>query len=293
MLTTAVRLARLVALVLLVLWPALASASVNFEKRRRALVRPGWSFGLDLRGGVRRGNINVLELGADEYVGFQGSSHGLLLLGEHRFRAQTLARAGLGFEDLPAARQVNAHMGHLRFFRRLRPSWLSVEAFTQVEADQLAVLRWRQLFGVGLRVRLWERNGAAVHVGTAYVPELEVLDRALFLSQPSGDGPINVWHRVGQMIDASLERGPLLLVNTLYVQPRVDDPGDLRVLDEAAVVVKLADRVSLKLAAAVRVDTRPPTYCAVPVGRQGCAAEAVRQVIGTEVAVDPALAISF
>lgn len=284
---------RIVALVLVVLWPALASASVNFEKRRRALVRPGWSFGLDLRGGLRRGNINVLEVGADEYVGFQGSSHGLLLLGEHRFRAQTLARAGLGFDDLPQARQLNAHMGHLRFFHQLRPSWLSVEAFTQVEADELAVLRWRQLVGVGLRVRLWERNGAAVHVGTAYVPELEVLDRALFLSQPSGDGPINVWHRVGQVIDASLERGPLLLVNTLYVQPRVDDPRDLRVLDEAAVVVKLAERVSIKLAAAVRVDTRPPTYCAVPVGRQGCAAEAVRQVIGLEVAVDPALAISF
>jgi len=286
------RLGRLALLVLLVLWPALASASVNFEKRRRALVRPGWSFGVDVRGGVRRGNINVLELGADEYVGFQGATHGFLLLGEHRFRAQTLARAGLGFEDLPRSRLVNAHMGHLRFFRRLRP-WLSAEAFTQVEADELAVLRWRHLVGAGLRVRLFERQHAALYVGTAYVPELEVLDRALFLGQPSGDGPINVWHRVGQVIDARVGRGPVQLYNTFYVQPRVDEPGDLRMLEEAALVVALAEHVSIKLAASVRVDTRPPTYCAAPVGRQGCAPELVRTVIGTEIAVDPALAISF
>lgn len=279
-------------LLLLVLWPALASASVNFEKRRRALVRPGWSFGVDVRGGVRRGNINVLEVGGDEYVGWQGGTHGFLLLGEHRFRAQTLARAGLGFTDLPRARQVNAHLGHLRFFRRLRP-WLTAEAFTQVEADELSVLRWRQLVGAGLRVRLLEREGAAVYLGTAYVPELEVLDRALFLAQPSGAGAINVWHRVGQVIDARVGSGPVQLVNTFYVQPRVDDLGDLRVLDEAALVIAVAEHVAIKLAASVRVDTRPPSYCAAPVGPQGCAAELVRTVVGTEIAVDPALAISF
>lgn len=279
-------------LVLGLLWPALASASVNFEKRRRALVRPGWSLGLDLRGGVRRGNINVLEVGAEEYVGFQGATHGLLLLGEHRFRAQTLARAGLGFEDLPETRQIHAHMGHLRFTRRLRP-WLSAEAFTQVEADELAVLRWRHLEGVGLRVRVWEGKRGALYMGTAYVPELEILDRSLFLSQPSGDGPINVWHRVGQVIDARLERGPVQLVNTFYVQPRIDDPADLRVLDEAALVVALAEHVSIKLSAAVRTDTRPPRYCAAPAGRGGCPPELVRTVVGTEVAVDPALALSF
>ena len=286
------RLGWMVALALLVLWPALASASVNFEKRRRALVRPGWAFGLDVRGGLRRGNINVLEVGGEEYLGWQSDTYGFLLLGEHRFRAQTLARAGLGFEDLPQARQVNAHMGHLRFFRRLRP-WLTAEAFTQVEADQLAVLRWRHLVGAGLRVRIFEREGAALYLGTAYVPELEVLDRALFLSQPSGDGPINVWHRVGQVIDARVGRGPVQLVNTFYVQPRVDDLRDLRVLDEAALVVSVHEHVSIKLAASVRVDTRPPTYCAMPLGLQGCAPALVRTVVGTEVAVDPALAISF
>jgi hypothetical protein len=140
---------------------------------------------------------------------------------------------------------------------------------------------------------VWEGERGAVFVGTAYVPELEVLDRALFLAQPSGDGAINVWHRVGQVIDARVGRGPVQLFNTLYVQPRVDDPGDLRVLDEAALVVGLAEHVSLKLAASVRVDTRPPTYCATPVGPQGCAPERVRTVVGTEVAVEPALAISF
>lgn len=274
------------------LWPVVASASVNFEKRRRALVRPGWSLGLDLRGGVRRGNINVLELGGSEYVGWNAAKLGFLLLAEHRFRAQTLARAGLGFDDLPQARQINAHLGHLRFFRRLTP-WLSAEAFTQVEADELNVLRWRHLFGAGLRVRLVEREGFSAYAGAAYVPELEVLDRALFVSQPGGQGPINVWHRVGGVLDVAVGRGPVQLVSTLYVQPRVDDPRDLRVLEEAGLSVSVSERVSVKLVGSVRVDTRSPTYCAVPVPPQGCAPELVRRVVGTEIAVDPALAISF
>lgn len=172
---------------LLWLWPTLASASVNFEKRRRALVRPGWSFGLDLRGGVRRGNINVLELGGSEFMGWQTDRRGFLLLGEHRLRAQTLARAGQGFDDLPQARQINAHMGHLRLFHHLERGF-SVETFTQVELDELNVLRWRQLVGVGLRYRVIERESVSLHVGAGYVPELEILDRALFVSQPGGYG---------------------------------------------------------------------------------------------------------
>ncbi|WP_266214346.1 DUF481 domain-containing protein [Paraliomyxa miuraensis] len=274
------------------LWPTLASASVNFEKRRRALVRPGWSMGIDLHGGLRRGNLNVLELGGGEFVGWQADRLGFLLLGEHRFRAQTLARAGQGFSDLPRSRQLNAHMGHLRLFHRLGPR-LSVEAFTQVEADELSVLRWRQLVGTGLRLRVIERDGLSLHLGTAYVPELEILDRALFLGQPGGHGPINVWQRVGQVIDASVGRGPVTLVNTFYVQPRIDDPRDVRVLDEASLVIAVSKHVSLELAGSVRVDTRPPSYCAVPVGTGGCAPELVRRVVGTEVAVDPALAVSF
>lgn len=279
-------------MLVLLCWPALASASVNFEKRRRALVRPGWSLGLDVRGGLRRGNINVLELGADEFVGWQTERLGLLLLGEHRFRAQTLARAGMGFSDLPRARQIHAHMGHLRLFHRLTPR-LSAEAFTQVEADELNLLRWRHLVGLGLRVRIVEREGLSVYAGTAYVPELEVLDRALFLAQPGGHGPINAWHRVGQVLDVSVGRGPVRVVGTSYVQPRVDEPGDLRVLQEAALVVTVSERVAVKLAGSVRVDTRPPTYCAVAVGRQGCAPEQVRRVIATEVAVDPTLSVTF
>lgn len=279
------------ALAVVIEW-SVAWASVNFEKRRRALVEPGWSLGLDLRGGVRRGNVNVIEAGGGTHLGWQSNGHGFLALTEHRFRAQSMARAGQTFADAPQGRLVNHHLGHLRMFMRLAPR-LSAEAFSQVEVDEMILLRWRQLVGAGLRVRVMQRTGFELYYGTGYVPELEILDHRLFIDQPAGTGPLNVWHRMGHVVDFSIGPGPVKLINTFYVVPRIDDPLDYRVLDEAALAVSLGEHLSLKIATSVRFDSQPPRYCATPMGSSGCPEAQLRRVVATEVSVDPALSVSF
>jgi len=47
-------------------------------------------------------------------------------------------------------------------------------------------------------------------------------------------------------------------VNTVYVQPRLGEPDDLRVLEEAALKVGVAGPVSLKVSVTVRYDGAPP-----------------------------------
>ena len=45
---------------------------------------------------------------------------------------------------------------------------------------------------------------------------------------------------------------------TLYVQPRLDDPADLRALSETSLTAKANATVSLGLAFSVAYDSRPP-----------------------------------
>ena len=45
---------------------------------------------------------------------------------------------------------------------------------------------------------------------------------------------------------------------TLYVQPRVDAPSDVRLLSESELIVALAARLSIKLSASLSHDAAPP-----------------------------------
>jgi putative salt-induced outer membrane protein YdiY len=48
------------------------------------------------------------------------------------------------------------------------------------------------------------------------------------------------------------------LANTVYVQPRFDDPADTQIFDELSMRVSLDERFSLTLGLTVRYDSRPP-----------------------------------
>jgi len=50
----------------------------------------------------------------------------------------------------------------------------------------------------------------------------------------------------------------VLIVETIYAQPRVDHPGDVRVLGEVSVQSKLASRVALKNSFTAAYDRTPP-----------------------------------
>ena len=50
----------------------------------------------------------------------------------------------------------------------------------------------------------------------------------------------------------------MLIVETVYAQPRLDHPGDVRVLGEISVQSKLSSRISLKNAFTVAYDRTPP-----------------------------------
>lgn len=174
---------------------------------------------------VRRGRFVGLVLARGEY----GTSRGL-----------TLAKKS--FEHLRARIELDC-----------RWRW---EAFAQHEYDQFRRLSLRALAGTGPAVQIIDDKPIAVLAGAAYLFELERLDRRPNVLDP---GRRTTAHRASLYLTGRENLGAgVTIVETVYAQPRLDDPGDIRILGELSVQSKLSSRIALKDSFTVAYDRTPP-----------------------------------
>jgi hypothetical protein len=92
-------------------------------------------------------------------------------------------------------------------------------------------------------------------IGTAYMQELERLDRAL---EPDS-GEQRLAHRLSSYVTATVRVNERFRVaETAYAQPRIDRPSDVRVLSESELLFSITDVVLLKVSFALGYDSFPP-----------------------------------
>jgi hypothetical protein len=201
---------------------------------------------IDLKFSWREGNNQLFDLGgAASVVVRRGSVLGLVLArGEYgTSRGFTLARKV--FE-------------HARTRIELDPQW-RWEAFAQHEYDQFRRLSLRALAGTGPALQILDDKQFAVLAGAAYLYEIERLDTRRGTID-AGLG--STAHRASIYLTGHEEPGAggagVSIIETIYVQPRIDHPGDLRVLGELAVVTRLSARIALKDSFVVAFDRTPP-----------------------------------
>jgi hypothetical protein len=174
---------------------------------------------------VRRGRILGLALARGEY----GTSRGLVL-------------AKKSFE-------------HVRTRIELDCRW-RWEVFAQHEYDQFRRLSLRALTGTGPAFQIIDAGPNAMLAGAAYLYEYERLD-----TRP---GTLDAGAR-RTVSRASLyatghEDLPtgIAIVETVYVQPRLADPGDVRLLGELSVISKLSSSIALKNSLNIAYNRTPP-----------------------------------
>lgn len=174
---------------------------------------------------VRRGSLLALAIARGEY----GESRGL-----------TLARKS--FE-------------HVRVRMSLDGRW-KWEAFAQHEYDAFRRLSVRALTGTGPALQLVDEKPVSILAGAAYMIEYERLDtRAGTIDA----GKRSLAHRGSFYVTGTeLVGAGISIVETIYVQPRFDDPGDLRLLGELSVTSKLTKHVALTDGLTVAYDRTPP-----------------------------------
>jgi len=174
---------------------------------------------------LRRGHVLGLALARGEY----GTSRGL-----------TLAKKS--FE-------------HVRTRIELDCRW-RWEVFGQHEYDQFRRLSLRALAGTGPAFQIINAKAVAMIAGAAYLYEYEQLD-----TRPGtlDAGLRTTAHRASIYVTGHEDLGTeVLIVETVYAQPRLDQPGDVRLLGELSVQSKLASRVALKNSLTAAYDRTPP-----------------------------------
>jgi hypothetical protein len=237
------RRVRAAAAVAVLLCPRGAHAQVNTETLRKRIHDKGFS--LVVEGTFDGHTGNTRGLTADGLVG----------IGYARDRHLAFAFASADYSRLNGTVGIDKSFAHLRYDYELA-GWSWWEVFAQAQSDLFQRIKIRNLSGTGPRFALYQDRQLGLFVGAAYMFEVDVIDAA---PGTSGDQRVTA-HRTSSYLSAqaTLSDG-IEAVTTSYLQPRIDDPSDLRVLSESGFVFKMNKVFSTRLTFTAHYDSRPPS----------------------------------
>lgn len=142
---------------------------------------------------------------------------------------------------------------HLRHIQQFQPS-VAWEAYLQVEKDQFSRLEYRGLAGGGLRFTLLEKESrGAIYLGLGAYYSEERIDKSY-----ADAGTETLWRGNSYLLLKYQINPDAALMSTTYYQPASGNPDDYRMLEQAALKVKLTDRLSLIVSYDLRFDNDPP-----------------------------------
>jgi hypothetical protein len=191
----------------------------------------------------REGNNPIFDIG--------GSGNVLIKRGD--FLGLALARGEYGTSA--GVLLTKKTFEHARVRYKLDGPWMW-EAFAQHEYDQFRRLSLRAIAGFGGGAQLVDTKTIGVLIAIAYLYEDEQLDtRAGTIDA----GLHSTAHRVSAYLTGheNLSSGAAI-VETVYAQPRINDPRDYRIYGELSLQSKLTSRIALKDSLNIAYDATPP-----------------------------------
>jgi len=225
------------------MWAPAAFAVVNVESAQFDAPEDGLSVSAEIGLDGASGNTDKFGFNAGTRVQWHRQSHTDLGLFSYRY-GKSRGRA-----------DTNKSFAHVRHMQHISPLY-TLEGFGQAEKNEFSRLSFRGLIGMGVRRVLFA--GAAsgrgfLGFGAMYEhEELQPRSGATDTLQSRlwrGNFYLSVKHRFNEQIR---------VVSSTYYQPRLDDWGDARLLEQAALMVKLNETLNLKLSLEVQHDSRPP-----------------------------------
>ncbi len=232
-----------VAVVASLCWTLPAEAIVNVEDIHLGRPDPGFSGHLELGANGASGNTETKNYLASTRL--QHYRQGLT-----RFLTMSYTYG----ESFEVASEEKSFM-HARLIKELSRHW-AFDLFAQAESDRFARLNLRALAGGGMRLDAMpdnQRVNLLFGAGVFYSHE-DIDDE----SGATDAGESNFWRGNFYLVYKHKLAEHVNLSYTAYVQPRVDEVKDFRVLEQAGLVMKLNERLSLKIGINVAHDNRPP-----------------------------------
>ncbi len=217
------------------------SAQVNTEAMR-AQVERGVNGSLGTAFTLRQGNTELYIIGLNGRLDVFKGKHKGFVIGKVQFLQST--------KDV----LVNNGFGHIRYNGFLK-TWLIYEVFGQIEYDETRLLNRRLLAGTGVRFKLFKDEKSSIYLGTTPMLENEELNpKKVTTENPSS----TVVRWSNYFVGQTETKNNVTLGTTFYIQPRVDDWSDLRILSDLSMNVLLNDHISFGVTMTYRYDSEPP-----------------------------------
>jgi hypothetical protein len=218
-----------------------AQTILNVERLQPTSVH-GWHFGVEGAVDVARGNSDHTNIGGGLATGYRFEGDWLRLF------------AGLDYKDEQGSLD-NAQYLHVRYNHWWLPRVQSFH-FVQAQASHAGFLRDRYLVGSGVRLRMAGGERTTFDAGTGAMFEYEGLDAASLVDDHAA---VERVVRMANLFVLNRRLSPAVrFVGVGYVQPRLDDFGDMRTLADLSVYIRLTESVDLAIRYQWRHDTRAP-----------------------------------
>lgn len=240
---------RMLILPLFVIFPILMIAQVvNTEKLRLTGKEKDFQTVADFNFGLSRNKAGqTLRLGTQARLEYERKKSKWMLLGAYNLTQF------LNVDDPDAVPKnfANNAFGHLRYNRKVN-KWLTWEAFTQGQWDEIQEIDIRYLIGTGPRFRVKETEESHLFLGALYMLEYEE-------TSPEELNNINKDQRLSTYLSAAWLVNEMISINHVtYFQPNLADFNDFRISSETNLSVKINDYVALKTYFQFIYDSRPP-----------------------------------
>jgi hypothetical protein len=258
-------LASLLSCVLAVLVvPGLAAANpVNAEKLLSDPEDGGWSGSLSSSLALSRGNVERLDLSFGGGVQFwtlypEGAGYRRRPAPEGAppfFRDRWVLVANGSFVRVSLREVANSGFTHMRYTRMWLPR-LGSDLFVQGQYNEMTLLRSRTLAGLGVRFDPVHERVIQLWGGSGYMAERERIDTVAGDLHPSR--VVNHRWTSYAVVQLRLYRSTVVMRNTLYAQPRLDDFGDFRLLESLQIEARAAPILAFGVEFEAQHDSRPP-----------------------------------
>lgn len=212
---------------------------VNIEGKRINSDTTGFDGQLEGNFSMNQNNTFLASLNTKAQVQYKWENDLVLLVGDWRF--------AVGDQQ----RFLNDGMLHLRYNRKIN-NWLRLEAFSQIQYNELLSVRFRFLLGFGPRFKLTGNSEVfKMYLGPMYMLEYEDV---------KSDDTTHVDSRMSTYLSWTLDPpGPFSFTATTYYQPLLKDWEDFRLSEVYNVKFRVIKRLDFKVDFNFMFDSRPPS----------------------------------
>ncbi len=191
---------------------------------------------------IQQGNTQLLVLEFDAGGRFRRGAHEVLLNGAHAQSSASEKQIG------------NKSFGHLRY-RYWLSNFVQAEAFGQLAQDRFRLISLRTLAGLGPRFIPFKNKMFEWAIYCAYFYEVERVDGSVDFP----NGKTRKTNRANIASTARLDYKKLTIRQTIYAQPALNNPTNIRVLHQLDFAVAISDYLSLTWALEQTRDSIAPS----------------------------------